>query len=623
MAGNRIGDVFWDDMSGASQRRPGWAAVSELLEQDSSYTGLLVWDLDRMSRSISFLKSADEVSELRIRGVTVVTPEQEFPAYASRIAALRDVGQLFVLMKKQRDGEKRVEIAREVIRGLSGNIREGYWGGGSPPYGFVRREYHVPTATLGMVLPRGKGVVGQGYKVVVMPGESPDDRARLDIVRRIHREYNTGVSGLATIAHRLSADGVAPPGAGTSRKGRPVSKRWDVSAIRMVLTNPLYMGTLAWARTSQGSVQRFDRSSVTGARDTGDHERRTLNGADDAIGLKAVHRRPTSWGIVNAPKVPFEPVVPPDIWWANIERLLERGELRGLGSKKGSTHSKYPLRVVCGDCGRPMIGTQRGSVPNYVCATYFHQKSGRSGKSCHHNVVPCNILHAFVFAKLREQIKRSKAKDRLRKAVKRLLERQEASHQQESQATPESQTAREADLKEQLESVAAQLHGPDAVKSSEAKRLLNARLREIDDELLQLKASAKAAKRQPTASPSSIEVQVERALALLDDLDVFVERLSRSHVAALFTAIGAEVVVEFDHTKQASRTVSRRRCGVLRFGQGSSFVLPVPVDGVSTDTADGNGTNNRAGTLRTAPTTQAAPNDRDRLLGKDGRGERI
>ena len=123
-------------------------------------------------------------------------------------------------------------------------------------------------------------------------------------------------------------------------------------------------------------------------------------------------------------------------------------------------------------------------------------------------------------------------------------------------------------------------------------------------------------------NPSDSSISKE-ALALLEDLDALVGRMSKRRLAALFSALGAEVVVKFDALQQKSRTLHKPKSGVLRLGRGNNFTLPVPVDILSTLDSIPSGTVKVKPSGRQKSKNQAAPTGQDRLLGKDGRGERI
>lgn len=255
----------------------------------------------------------------------------------------------------------------------------------------------------------------------------------------------------------------------------------------------------------------------------------------------------------------------------------------------------------------------------YVCATYFKQKSGRGQRPCFHNTVPSEVLHAFVFGALRGKFGSPKARKRLRDEIKALLLQKQASAPDRVEAAADRRQHID-ELQSQLESVIHQLHGPDAVQSEEARRALNARLRQVDDALVRAKAVLVEGHPERAKAPKGTERQVEETLALFNDLDVFVKRVSKRHVASLFTAIGAEVLVQFDHVRQTGRTISRPRGGMLRLGQGAGFTLPVPGD---TESDDAREPKDQARSSRSRRKQKAAPTSRDHKLGKDGRGDWI
>ena len=128
------------------------------------------------------------------------------------------------------------DLAAKTHRGIRGRVEAGKSGGG----------------------------IGYGYDVVKLHdaagepirGERRINEAEAEIVRRILREYSSGMSPRA-IARGLNADGITGP------KG----KRWSDTSIRGtpkrgtgIVNNELYAGRLVWNR------QRFVKDPETGKR---------------------------------------------------------------------------------------------------------------------------------------------------------------------------------------------------------------------------------------------------------------------------------------------------------------------------------------------------------------------
>ncbi len=139
--------------------------------------------------------------------------------------------QVYVQFERFRAAQYSRELSDKVFRGCVKVVQQGYWAGGSPPYGLERRLLDEQRRPVQVLQPgQRKGI--QNQRVTLTPRE--DDRA--GTVRRIFRDCVEGGLDPRAIAAALNRDGVAPPGGG----------RWAPAKVRRILTNEEYAGTLVY-----------------------------------------------------------------------------------------------------------------------------------------------------------------------------------------------------------------------------------------------------------------------------------------------------------------------------------------------------------------------------------------
>lgn len=195
-----------------SQQRRAIALLSEREEQsvtatfedapgDRAQLLQLLWTIERTQEPghalvvTTMSALGDDVTERALRVL-------QLGAVGSQVRLLEGVlpdGALLTAWSERGVSERRRELAREGMRrrALRGEVL------GRTPYGYAVRDRHLV----------------------------PDDR-EAPIVRRMFERY-LGGEGVRRIARELNADGVA------NRRGRP----WTASAIRLLLRNPVYIGT--------------------------------------------------------------------------------------------------------------------------------------------------------------------------------------------------------------------------------------------------------------------------------------------------------------------------------------------------------------------------------------------
>lgn len=247
---------------------------------------LLLWDLKRLSRAEDLPLL---LAQLRFVGVRVVTcdgydSDQESAHLRGWVDAL--IGHTYLR-----------ELARNVHRGLAGQVERGLSAGGLP-YGYrpVAREH------------------GQDLEV---------DPEAADRVRWIYAQYLAGRSPLA-IVDELNRVGVPGPRGGTWVKtalyGHP---RYQTGILR----NPIYVGRYVWNRS------RWEKDPATGIR----HRR---------------ERPPEEWMERYRPELR---IVSDEVWEAVQARLRQPD--REKGGRPPRTVLSGILR--CGTCGGAVVAVSK------------------------------------------------------------------------------------------------------------------------------------------------------------------------------------------------------------------------------------------------------------------------
>ena len=197
--------------------------------------------------------------------------------------------------------------------------------------------------------------------------KSDDDKHKLVIdeesaavVRRIYELRSSGM-GYGKIAASLNRDGVLSPrwywavhyGIGECR----FSKLWTYTAVKNILSDPVYIGRLV--QNSTGTRSYKDKTYVT---------------------------KPESDWIIHEDA--HEAIIPTEMW-SRVQELNRAAQARNENNAP-PTPTLFSGKLVCADCGSPLVAnreTQRrknGSIKKYTsycCSRYV--SSGRSSCSWH------------------------------------------------------------------------------------------------------------------------------------------------------------------------------------------------------------------------------------------------
>ncbi|MBL8860751.1 MAG: recombinase family protein [Planctomycetes bacterium] len=536
---NEIEDLYLDDaMTGANLDRSGLIRMQRRMREDQDIGALLVWNRDRIARPDRATDGMDIEYEIRDLGKWIIFSD-------SRVGP-REIGQettgddIKAFIDYEGARKLRVNLAKNVCRSRKPNVEGGYWNGGAPPYGFERVVINLITKQIDIVPPRERRS-GRELKHAVRPGTDPESLQKLEVVRWIFQWYEEGY-GINAIAVRLNSLGIPSPRAGLVRKADPVRGRWNAGTVRDILEQPLFAGLMAYGRAPEGSIVRVDRHSPEGYRSL----RREERGPSTVKAKKTVGRDSSTWWLVT-PAIPYKPIVSEEVWRRCLERLSERGkEGKQRGLPRSPDREKYPLRIVCADCGLRMSGTPVGPRLSYICSSYTNS----GGKECHHNFVERDIVVYYALAAIKRRIQAVQAEGALRDAVRSVIDEtreQSSSIQLEVQAKEAALRRAEALARKAYDTM---LRVDDPLQEEHAKAAYEGLLREQ-----RAAKHALAALREATSlSTVDPEVEVDAVMAEFRDLDALVSKKQASNLRPFFDRLGAEMVVTFER-----REVGRRR----------------------------------------------------------------
>lgn len=214
-----------------SEGRPEFTAMMEQwVKLRSDFTYVLCLDVSRWGRFQDIDLSAQfsavcKKHNKQVIYTTIGKPREDDPLYP-----------VYVQFERFRAAQYSRELSDKVWRGCAKISEQGYWAGGSPPYGLYRLlldEKREPVHTL----ERGQRKSIQNQRVTLVAG----DPAEVAVIKRIFHEFVERGHSEYRIAERLNSDGILSPG----------GHRWGAGAVLHRLRNEVYVGTLLYNKTSQ------------------------------------------------------------------------------------------------------------------------------------------------------------------------------------------------------------------------------------------------------------------------------------------------------------------------------------------------------------------------------------
>src|SRR5215831_11173943 len=302
--------VFIDEgVSGARLDRPALDRLRDLAAE-GAFEVLLVTVPDRLARRYAYQVLL--VEEFTWCGCEVIFVQHGLGASPEE--------QMLLQMQGVFAEYERALIQERTRRGRLFAARQGRVNWGNPPYGYtyIRK---TPTTPQHLVI----------------------NEAEAEIVRQIYRWCVEEHLSSYAIHRRLTAQGIPPR---KSPRGQ-----WAQSSVIEILRDSIYKGAAYYNRTQPGDLRR--PYGLRGLKD-----RRPGNGQGRT-------RRPQAeWIPVRVPAL-----IAPDTWERAQVQLVRNRER----AQRNNTQHPYLLRslLVCGRCGRRMVGTWSAQGGRYICALRY------------------------------------------------------------------------------------------------------------------------------------------------------------------------------------------------------------------------------------------------------------
>jgi hypothetical protein len=143
---------------------------------------------------------------------------------------------VYLQFERFRAAQYSKELSVKVSHGCIKIAQQGYWVGGSPPYGYDRLLLDEARKPVHVLEPhQKKGIQNQRVTLTLGPEE------QVSTVRRIFSELIDLGHDLEQIAESLNRDGIR------SARGGP----WNAGKIRRIVVNQIYAGMMVYNKTTQ------------------------------------------------------------------------------------------------------------------------------------------------------------------------------------------------------------------------------------------------------------------------------------------------------------------------------------------------------------------------------------
>jgi site-specific DNA recombinase len=304
------GNVFIDDgISGTRLDRPALERLRDLAAE-GAFEVVLVTAPDRLARRYAY--QVVLIEELTRCGCEVVFVHQSLGTSPAE--------QMLLQMQGVFAEYERALIHERTRRGPLFAARQGRVNWGNPPYGstYIRK---TPTTPQHLVI----------------------NEAEAEIVRQVYRWCVEEQLSSYAIHQRLTAQGIPPRKA--SRRG------WAQSRVIEMLRDSIYKGEAYYHRTPPGDVRR-------------PHGLRGLKDRHPGNGQGRTRRPQSEWIPVRVPAL-----IDPETWERAQAQLVRNRER----AQRNNTQHPYLLRslLVCGRCGRRMVGTWSAPGGRYIGARRY------------------------------------------------------------------------------------------------------------------------------------------------------------------------------------------------------------------------------------------------------------
>ena len=403
-----------DAISGTStiKRKAFLKMISDAESKTCKFSNIIVYDIKRFGR-IDNDEAGFYRHKLKISGVSIFYATENFNGdYTDDL--LRPV-------KQWQTRQESKDLSKVTIRGLLSKVQGGSWMGGVPPYGYdLRYENsegkflfilrYLPDRTKLVIDEKGKITrtlqkdetiqVSKKDRAKLIPGE----KQKVQIIKEIFDSYVTLGKGFKSIAHNLNKRNI--PTARGPHWASIYSGKWNGSAVRYIIDNPLYSGDMVWNRRTDGKFHKISNGIAVDRIDIHGH--------------RLVPNDKTDWIIV---RDAHEPLIPGRIFEAAKQRRLNKAESilqRGHGKRWDGKRCRFILSgiIKCAKCNSRYQGytglktksksdSTRTKKYYYACGGYI----SRGRAVCRQNLIPQINLEKIVIENILQYYSKYLQKD--------------------------------------------------------------------------------------------------------------------------------------------------------------------------------------------------------------------
>jgi DNA invertase Pin-like site-specific DNA recombinase len=315
-------EVFQEVGSSQDLNRP---ELKKMLDKVRSfhYDAIVITDQDRLSRTTSGFSQIKEV--LSDYGVQVVTSSKIYDYTTQEDDLMSDMQSI---VAKQ----EYLNIKKRLVRGKRQSAKEGNWVGGKTPIGY---SYNHKSKKL-----------------------QPDENA--PIIKRIFNLYLSGKTS-TDIARDFELEGILTPTGST----------WNKSRISVVLSNPVYKGTVIYGKTKVSKTSKKPSGSP----------RQLKTDEGEQIVIENAH----------------EPIVSVEDW-ENVQAIREGRLTKPPSARIGKVI--FTGLIKCSLCGRTHSFQRRKGKELRVtsCQTRHYSEDGETYTTCKNKGVRLDNFEDTFFA---------------------------------------------------------------------------------------------------------------------------------------------------------------------------------------------------------------------------------
>ncbi|GAA4446120.1 recombinase family protein [Novipirellula rosea] len=330
----------------------------------SDFRAILCWDQDRFGRFDS-IEAGEWISPLRRAGVELICVVQ------GRINWDDFAGRMIYQITQEGKNQFLVSLSNNVMRGMLKQARDGY-GKRRSPYGYDRVYFDEAGNEMHRVVGNARFAKPKGWKAKLAPSEAEHE---VETVKWMFDAYANTDANSRSIANDLNRRGIK------TRSGID----WQCQSVRVVLRNPVYIGTMIYGANPQGRFNRVGDGAL---------------GGNEPVVIKNAHP-----AIIN--KKTFD----------RVQKKLDARK-RPKGRTRESDYLLSGL-VTCGNSGDRMCG-RRASVGTNV-QYYGARTSTGAGQSEHCYSIRKDQLEPLVIGKIVGLINTPDIKGQIQSAIARRL----------------------------------------------------------------------------------------------------------------------------------------------------------------------------------------------------------